>query len=138
MTSHHLKIFWHTLGNMNKYEMIKGIHFFLNTCFTHTALYTCLLSVMSDLLFHLKDGLWQILEIQDWKGIPTHTGQTSTNAVDYIQYFVHWETRWTYSSLMIPPLFGKQDVGIWRVKKHFPWYGYLYKACDQISDFCHQ
>jgi ribosomal protein L37AE/L43A len=24
---------------------------------------------------------------------------------------------------MIPPLFGKQEVGIWRVKKHFPRYG---------------
>ena len=24
---------------------------------------------------------------------------------------------------MIPPLFGKQEVGIWRVKKRFPWYG---------------
>jgi hypothetical protein len=24
---------------------------------------------------------------------------------------------------MIPPLFGKQEVGIWRVKKHFPQYG---------------
>ena len=23
-------------------------------------------------------------------------------------------------------------------KKRFPRYGYLYKACDQISDFCHQ
>jgi hypothetical protein len=26
---------------------------------------------------------------------------------------------------MIPPLFGKQEVGIWRVKKHFPPYGVL-------------
>jgi hypothetical protein len=26
-------------------------------------------------------------------------------------------------SLMIPLLFGKQEVGIWRVKKHFPRYG---------------
>jgi hypothetical protein len=35
------------------------------------------------------------------------------------------ETRWTVSkcSLMIPPLFGKQEVGIWRVKKRFPRYG---------------
>jgi len=24
MTSRHLKIFWHTLGNMNKHEMTKG------------------------------------------------------------------------------------------------------------------
>jgi hypothetical protein len=24
---------------------------------------------------------------------------------------------------MKPPLFGKQEVGIWQVKKHFPWYG---------------
>jgi hypothetical protein len=24
---------------------------------------------------------------------------------------------------MIPPLFGKQEVGIWRIKKHFPRYG---------------
>ena len=24
---------------------------------------------------------------------------------------------------MIPPLFGKQEVGIWRVQKHFPRYG---------------
>jgi hypothetical protein len=24
---------------------------------------------------------------------------------------------------LIPPLFGKQEVGIWRVKKHFPRYG---------------
>jgi hypothetical protein len=24
---------------------------------------------------------------------------------------------------MIPPLFGKQEVGIWRVQKRFPWYG---------------
>ena len=98
---------------------------------------------------------------------------------------------------MIPPLFGKQEVGIWRVKKHFPqygvpiymklvikyqisainscwekcdekcaymfnvyknqlsrqtgsknltsqktlptiWYTYIYDACDQISDLCHQ
>ena len=91
---------------------------------------------------------------------------------------------------MIPPLFGKQEVGIWRVKKRFPRYGvpiwslwpnirslpsivaeknvhicsmcikinkvgkqevgiwrvqnathnmvYLYEACDQKSDFCHQ
>ena len=23
---------------------------------------------------------------------------------------------------MIPPLFGKQEVGIWRVQKRFPWY----------------
>ena len=30
-------------------------------------------------------------------------------------------TRWTVS--MIPPLFGKQEVGIWRVKKRFPRYG---------------
>jgi hypothetical protein len=27
------------------------------------------------------------------------------------------------SSLNIPPLFGKQEVGIWPVKKRFPWYG---------------
>ena len=27
---------------------------------------------------------------------------------------------------MIPPLFGKQEVGIWRVKKCFPWYGGTY------------
>jgi hypothetical protein len=35
------------------------------------------------------------------------------------------ETRWTvsYCSLMIPPLFDKQEVGIWRVKKRFPRYG---------------
>jgi hypothetical protein len=26
-------------------------------------------------------------------------------------------------SLMIPPLFGKQEVGIWRVQKRFPRYG---------------
>ena len=96
---------------------------------------------------------------------------------------------------MIPLLFGKQELGIWRVKKRFPQYGgpiwslwpnirflpsivaeknatknehicsmciktnqvdkqevgiwwvsknathnmvYLYDACDQISDFCHQ
>jgi hypothetical protein len=36
------------------------------------------------------------------------------------------------------PLFGKQEVGIWRVKKRFPRYGTYIKACDQISDFCHQ
>jgi hypothetical protein len=24
---------------------------------------------------------------------------------------------------MIPPLFGKQEVGIWQVQKRFPWYG---------------
>ena len=35
------------------------------------------------------------------------------------------KTRWTvsYCSLMIPPLFGKQEVRIWRVKKRFPRYG---------------
>ena len=33
------------------------------------------------------------------------------------------ETRWTVSSLMIPLLFGKQEVGIWRVKKCFSRYG---------------
>ena len=33
---------------------------------------------------------------------------------------------------MIPPLFGKQEVGIWWVQKRFP----LYEACDQISDSC--
>ena len=37
-----------------------------------------------------------------------------------------------------PPLFGKQEMGIWQVKKRFHDMGYLYKACDQISDFCHQ
>jgi hypothetical protein len=42
--------------------------------------------------------------------------------------------------LMIPPLLGKQEVGIWQVKKRFPRYGVpiSYEACDQISDFCHQ
>ena len=36
-----------------------------------------------------------------------------------------FKTRWTmsYCSLMIPPLFGKHEVGIWQVKKHLPWYG---------------
>jgi hypothetical protein len=36
-----------------------------------------------------------------------------------------FKTRWTvrYFSLMIPPLFGKQEVGIWRIKKRFPRYG---------------
>ena len=37
---------------------------------------------------------------------------------------------------MIPPLFDKQEVGIWRVQKRYP--QYLYDAWDQISDFCHQ
>ena len=34
-------------------------------------------------------------------------------------------TRWTVSlcSHMIPPLFGKQEVGIWWVQKRFPRYG---------------
>jgi hypothetical protein len=34
--------------------------------------------------------------------------------------------------------FGKQEVGIWWVQKRFQRYRYLYEACDQISDFCHQ
>jgi hypothetical protein len=35
------------------------------------------------------------------------------------------QTRWIVSkcSLIIPPLFGKQEVGIWWVQKHFPRYG---------------
>jgi hypothetical protein len=32
-------------------------------------------------------------------------------------------TAYSTVSPMIPPLFGKQEVGIWRVKKRFPWYG---------------
>jgi hypothetical protein len=31
---------------------------------------------------------------------------------------------------------GKQEVGIWWVQKRYM--VYLYDACDQISDFCHQ
>ena len=36
-----------------------------------------------------------------------------------------YDTRWTVSqcSPMIPPIFGKHEVGIWRVKKRFPRYG---------------
>jgi hypothetical protein len=34
---------------------------------------------------------------------------------DLVGFYTHWT--------MIPPLFGKQEVGIWRVKKRFPWYG---------------
>ena len=30
---------------------------------------------------------------------------------------------WANAHLCIPPLFGKQEVGIWRVKKRFPQYG---------------
>ena len=33
---------------------------------------------------------------------------------------------------------GKQEVGIGWVKKDSHDMGYLYEACDQISDFCHQ
>jgi hypothetical protein len=32
---------------------------------------------------------------------------------------------WANAHLWYPPLFGKQEVGIWRVKKRFPWYGVL-------------
>jgi hypothetical protein len=34
---------------------------------------------------------------------------------------------------MIPPLFGKQEVGIWRVKKRFPRYGVpIWSLCPNI------
>jgi hypothetical protein len=32
---------------------------------------------------------------------------------------------WANAHLWYPPLFGKQEVGIWQVKKRFPWYGVL-------------
>jgi hypothetical protein len=45
-----------------------------------------------------------------------------------VVYVIEWittPTKWTVSKcwLMIPPLFSKQEVGIWRVKKRFPRYG---------------
>jgi hypothetical protein len=35
---------------------------------------------------------------------------------------------------MIPPLFGKQEVGIWQVKKRFPHYGVSWEAFLDLSD----